>query len=339
LCHWHLGNGGVIRVWDLASGKELATNDEAHQGNINVIAVTATVIATAGDDHFIRLWDWATGKQQLKLAQVHWERYIRAMALSPDGTKVASSLDGIVGLRDTATGGKTPMLPGHGFGCMGVSFTPDGRHLLACGDGLMLRKWDVATGKLVLEHALRPQGSKMPEDRSDAKQLVKGPLSLIFGTRTFSLDGKLLVLYDASQFHVFDVATGKDLYQIQSNSPQTNSVAISPDNRLLLASAFGKPSTISLWELATRQLRMEILQPDGEEGPVAFSPDNKVFATTAGQPDRRIVIWDMANGNEVGVIKGFRARVISLAFTPDGNRLIAGMDDTTALVWDWKYKG
>jgi len=38
----------------------------------------------------------------------------------------------------------------------------------------------------------------------------------------------------------------------------------------------------------------------------------------------------MANGNEVGIIQGYRGRITSLAFTTDGKRLVSGMDDTTA---------
>jgi len=343
---------GWLRVWDLASGKELAANEEAHFGPVNRIAVTGNQVVTASDDHTIRLWDATTGKQRLKLTHGHW---VRALALSPDGTKVgSSSLDDTVCLWDVATGQKTYKLPGHGKlgGRRAVGFMPDGKQLLSWGDDMHLRKWDVATGKVVLDHALRPQGVKMP----DEAELMNGASLFGLGDGTFSLDGKKVVLSMRTQFHVFDVATGKDLYQIPNEGGVAISLAISPDSRLFLASAWSKPTLtklpsghmqssaarnhpISLWELSTRQLRKKVLLPDGGAGPVAFSPDNKFFAAATGEPDRRIRIWDMANGNEVGVIQGFRGSVTALAFAPDGERLISGMDDTTALVWDLKQKG
>jgi WD40 repeat protein len=67
---------------------------------------------------------------------------------------------------------------------------------------------------------------------------------------------------------------------------------------------------------------------------VAFSRDGRLFATAASKPSPRIQIWDVASGAEVGSIQGFRGVVHSLAFSPDGRRLISGMNDTTALVWD-----
>jgi len=346
--------GGGVRVWDLASGTELSTNDEAHQGNVHQIAATGDLVVTASDDHTIRLWDATTGKQRLKLAHGHW---VRAMALSPDGTKiVSSSLDDTVCLWDVASGRKIYKLPGHGQvgGRRAVSFMPDGKHFLSWGDDMYLRKWEVATGKAVLEHAIRPQGMKMPGDDADdgdKRQMQSMMFQVMLGEGTFSLDGKTFLLSASNQFHMFDVATGKDLFQIPNEGSHVTSVAISPDSRLLLASAWGKSITtklpdgrmrsssaknhpICLWELATLQMRKKVMLPDGGAGPVAFSPDNKLFAAATGEPDCRIRIWDMANGNEVGVIQGYRGRVSSLAFAPDSKRLISGMDDTTALVWD-----
>ena len=78
-----------MRVWDLVSGKELAANDEAHLLKINRIAITASLIVTSSDDHTVRLWDATTGKQRLKLTHDHW---VRALALSPDGTQVGSQV-------------------------------------------------------------------------------------------------------------------------------------------------------------------------------------------------------------------------------------------------------
>jgi WD40 repeat protein len=213
---------------------------------------------------------------------------------------------------------------------------------------MYLRKWDVATGKAVLEHALRPNGVKVPDEDDDPREREFG---FLLGQGVFSADGKTFVLDVANQFHVFEVATGKDLLQIANEGSHVMSLAISPDSRMLLASAWGKTvqtkladgttrissaknHPICLWELASGQLRKQLILPGGGAGPVAFSPDGKYFAIATGEPDRRIRWWDAATGKELGVIQGFRGTVHALAFTPDGRRLISGMDDTTALVWE-----
>jgi RNA polymerase sigma factor (sigma-70 family) len=343
---------GGLRVWDLTSGKELAPNEEAHKGEVLRVVAAGDLVITAGDDHSIRFWDPATGTQRRKLT--HGYR-VGAIAVSPDGTRlVSSSLDDTVCLWDVATGRKIYTLPGHGKlgGRRAVGFTPDGKHFLSWGDDLYLRKWDVTTGKAILEQALRPKGVKVPEegDERDGREL-----HFNLGDGTFAQDGKTFVLYAGNEFHVFDLTTGKEVRQIAGEGGYVIAHAVSPDGRWLLASAWGKPietklpdgrtrhsaaknHPICLWELSTGKLHKQVLLPGGGAGPVAFSADCKLFAAATSEPDRRIRVWDLASGEEIGVIQGFRHNVRCLAFTPDGKRLISGMDDTTALVWDWKDK-
>ena len=45
-------------------------------------------------------------------------------------------------------------------------------------------------------------------------------------------------------------------------------------------------------------------------------------------------MWDTATSLEVGVLTGHRAAVVSVAFSPDGHRLVSGADDHTVRVWD-----
>src|SRR5262249_39618826 len=122
------------------------------------------------------------------------------------------------------------------------------------------------------------------------------------------------------------------------------SLAISPDSKTLLASAWGKMvetklpdgrthvSTeknhpVCLWELASGRLRKKILLPAGGVGPVTFSTDGRFLATATDKPDAQIRLFDVTKGEDAGTLKGFRGRVRSLAFSSDGKRLISGMND------------
>jgi RNA polymerase sigma factor (sigma-70 family) len=342
-----------MRVWDLASRKELAANDKAHRADVDQIAAATNLVATGSNDHSLRLWDITTGQQRFKLSHDSW---VLAIALSPDGNTIGSTgHDDTSVLWDVASGRALHRLAGHGASggaSRAVEFTPDSKHFLSWGEDMILRKWDVATGKLALEHALRLQGVELPDAEIRKKfPIIQGNV----GPGVFSRDGKTLVLRGPNGLHVIDVATGKDLHLIPTEKAFMSALAISPDSRLLLASGRGPPIAtkladgqpsglftrshiICLWELATLQVRKKVLFSDGVVGPVAFSPDNKLFAAATGDPDCSIRIWDMANGKEVSIIHCFRGRVVSLAFASDSNRLISGMDDTTALVWDLKLK-
>jgi WD40 repeat protein len=336
------------RVWHVAAGKELSTNDHAHRGSVSVIAAGRDIIATAAYDNTIRIWDAASGKHQHVLTHKHW---VTDVALSPDGTRLAStSHDDVVGLWDIATARRIFALPGHGRlgGRSTVGFTPDGKYLWSTGTDMYVRKWDLRNGKAVLEHTLRPTGVRVPtEDDEDHDHMFMVGL----GKNLLSPDGTRLIVPANRKFFVFDAATGKELYAFPIEGSYALSQAFSPDSQLLLGSAWGQQiktklpdgrtrvSTadevpVSIWDIASGKLRMQVIRRGGagEAGPVAFSPDGKRFAAAASQPNSPMRVWEVATGKEVDAIT-VGGVVRSLAFLPDGERLVSGLEDSTALVW------
>jgi WD40 repeat protein len=341
-------------VWDFKAGKELSANDEAHCGAVEHVLTTGKdVVVTASADKTIRIWDAASGRQQRRLVLGGW---VRDLALSPDGTRLVSNSlgDDAVCLWDVGTGRKIYRLAGHGQlgGRRAVAFMPDGRSFLSWGDDMYLRKWDVQTGKAVFEHAIRPTGIKILGEEAEPHQR-----EILFGVREGRLtpDGKHLVVHAGGSFFVFDCATGKELHKFPSEATFLIGSDISPDGKLLLASAWGKPVLIKLadgrmvsaavrnhrvtwWDLTTGRQRHQIMLPEEGAGPVAFSPDGRRFAVASSRPGSHIRIMEVASGREAYHIEGFRSVVRSLAFLPDGQRLVSGMEDSTALVWDLTRK-
>jgi hypothetical protein len=62
-----------------------------------------------------------------------------------------------------------------------------------------------------------------------------------------------------------------------------------------------------------------------------FSPNGRWLAVGRGP---RIELRDAVNGNLVHVFDGHARNIMSLAFSPDGKRLVSSSYDTTMLVWD-----
>jgi WD40 repeat protein len=80
--------------------------------------------------------------------------------------------------------------------------------------------------------------------------------------------------------------------------------------------------------------KKQIFLPEEGVGPVAFSPDGKHFAVASSRPGARIRVMDTETGRELQQIEGFRGTIRSLGFLSDGKRLVSGLDDGSALIWD-----
>jgi WD40 repeat protein len=92
---------------------------------------------------------------------------------------------------------------------------------------------------------------------------------------------------------------------------------------------------VCLYEIATGKVLQRITRGRESLVQVAFAPDGKTFAMSVKD---RIELRATATAALRGTITGVPGVVRSLAFAPDGKRIIAGLQDTTALVWDVKLK-
>lgn len=135
-----------------------------------------------------------------------------------------------------------------------------------------------------------------------------------------SRDGRRAVSSEY-QLHVLDLRAGTET-RFASKLDAHEGLAISPDGRL--AAAMHGPN-VKVYDLDRGSLVVEI-KVQGEPRALAFSHDGKQLAM--GTRDA-ITLHDLALG-ATGARATFtlskHARVTSLAFAPDGKRLVAGMD-------------
>jgi WD40 repeat protein len=261
--------------------------------------------------------------------------------------------DDAVCLWDAATGKRIYRLPGHGkMGSVAAAaaFAADGKSFRTWGAADMcLRQWDVRTGKAVAEHALRPTGLKIPTE--DDEPFAREREMLMVGGGAFTADGRRLIFQANSRFFIFEAATGKELRSFPGEGNFGIGMAVSPDGKLVAGTAYGesvmtklpdgstqysapKHHPVTTWDLASGSRHKRVLLPEEGPGPVAFAPDGRLFAVASSRPGPIIRLMETASGREVQKIDGFRGAVRSLAFLPDGKRLVSGMEDGSALVWD-----
>jgi WD40 repeat protein len=136
------------------------------------------------------------------------------------------------------------------------------------------------------------------------------------------------------------VASGSEVRTLEGHTQSVNSVAFSPDGRLLASGSCGQGNyiiictqgEIRLWEVASGREVRSLSGHTSWVNSVAFSPDGRLLAS--GSHDKTIKLWEVASGREVRSLTGHTDEVTSVAFSPDGRLLASGSRDETIKLWD-----
>jgi sugar lactone lactonase YvrE len=310
------GTGQTIRLWDLATGKEVRPRG-GHQEAVTAVVLSrdGRTAASGSADRTIRLWDPATGRELRRLTG-HAD-VINHLALAADGrTLISAGADNTVRFWETATGKEFRHFPG------GVwALSADGRYVLLGSQNqeqATITLCDSATGKVV-------------------RQLQQAPV--VWGVAV-SPDGRtLFTCGEEKRIHVWEVATGKLLRLFGGLPDWTNhrsnfGVVFSPDGRWVAVGAEERGQIrvrhILVYDLATGKQAAR-LQPAGR--PVTFSPDGRLLACTGGAGEK-VQVLETATGQECRSFTGHQSHITTVAFSADGKTLVSGSGDTTVLVWD-----
>ncbi len=245
-----------------------------------------------------------------------------------------------------------------------LTFSPDGKYLLAGGAEGLVRVYNVATRETVAR-ALQPQfvqclalspdgkkaliGSTRGREGSDlllwdwSAREVRHRVSFPFGdlplAAGFAQGGTRFVTCNASEFvHAYNVGNGKEVGKGQAadrprpapGAPSTRCVAFSADGKYVFAGRSN--GEIHMWNLANgRDVRVFIGHGDAVSQ-VAPSADGRWLLS--GGADRTARVWDATTGKEKVVFRGHGNTVLAVALSRDGKLALSAAADSTLRLWD-----
>ncbi|MEU0068290.1 protein kinase [Streptomyces sp. NPDC006332] len=257
------GEGGTVRVWDLATGRCLRTLQGHERTDAVALSPDGRLVASGGPDGSVLVWEVATGRQLHRLA-AHTAN-VESVALSPDGRLlVSASPDGAVLVWETGTGhlARTLQEGRHhrsvGFGGA-VAVSPDGLRVLRFEAATQrLRVWEPATGHLL--HSVQLRRARV----------------------VFSADGRVaLTVQDGGMTEVWNLETGRPQSVANGRADLGSYFSVSGDGSRALSE--GSDGVMRLWEPRTGRCLRTLGVPRFARGS-ALSSDGRTGAipTTEG---------------------------------------------------------
>jgi WD40 repeat protein len=325
----------------------------------------------------LRGWEWGYVDRLLRpeaLVLRGHTKPVRAVDVSPDGTRIATaSDDGTAKVWDAATGTLIHSVTGSSgwlifpkivmaapcdLAALGATaFLPGGR-LLTVSETGTLTVWDAATGK-------RVTGRYISVNHLDWLRAVTVSPD---GRWVFTGVGKVVRAWDAMTLApgpTLDGKTGDVVCLAVSPDPSRTTVFVGTREGVRVWEPGGNlnpdPNAVieefaSIGALAPLNHRDVVVRADGtvrlhnaennKFGPVLPHAE-PVHGLAAGGPGRRrlatvgdgpVRVWEDFR-TEILTLRGHVGPVNAAAFTPDGRRLVTGGDDGTARVWDLRDGG
>ncbi|KIK66938.1 hypothetical protein GYMLUDRAFT_156943, partial [Collybiopsis luxurians FD-317 M1] len=338
----------TIRIWNAETGSPIGEPLQGHTDGVSSVAFSpdGRRIVSGSVDKTVRIWNAETGTPIGEPLQGHTNG-VQSVAFSPNGQRIVSGYDDKtvrIWTAETGTPIGEPLqgltgspLQGHTDGVWSVAFALDGKRIVSGSGDKTVRIWNAGSGTPIGEP-------------------LQGHTHWV-GSVAFSPDGKRIVSGSGDKtVRIWSTETGTAIGEpLQGHTHWVESVAFSPDSKRIVSGSNDK--TVRIWNAETGTPIGEPLQGHTNwVQSVACSPDGKRIVS--GSRDKTVRIWNAETGTPIGEplqghsnwtvriwnaetgtpigepLQGHTHWVWSVAFSPDGKRIVSGSRDKTVRIWN-----
>jgi WD40 repeat protein len=284
--------------------------------------------------------------------------YVKTVAWSPDGTKIASgSVDWTIKIWDASSGSALKALS-HGGSVYSVAWSPYGTKIASASSDGIIKIWDAASGSELGSsqyseaetvawsldgtkfgfrgHDASYSGTAHIIDTSSGTERTYSINCCVDSTFALSPDGKKFAVGSNGAVQIRDASSGSLLKTLSGHGATLRSIAWSPDGTEIASAS--SDGIIKIWDASSESLRRTlstVVYGNSSIGwgvnTVAWSPDSTKIASASD--DWAIRIWDESSGALLTTLSGHGSAVNSVAWSPDGTKIASGSNDETIKIW------
>jgi WD40 repeat protein/DNA-binding CsgD family transcriptional regulator len=309
---------GVVHLWrtealDLASGQKFA-EWVAHSGWVRAIAFVPNqpLVVTGSDDNTLKLWRLPVSDRQPPRPVLVWQHstndWIYAVALSPDGSLIASGGDAPLALY--RTGDAQPIFP--------RPQCPANQTDSIAGDAAQ-------------------QGVIAPVQPKSSRQKRTRSLAFSSDGQWLASSGNDCTVYLWATADLLDLAATPEPIKLMGHTASVYAVCFSPDAQQLISA--GEDSTIRVWDVGNKTCQKVLDRHSDRIRSLAVSPDGRFLAS--GGDDCQVILWDLSSLKHIQDLSTDRSRIWSVAFQQQKDKLLlsAGGDRQTLKLWQVSLQG
>ena len=342
----------TVQLWDTATGAHLATLTE-HIRDIAALAFSpdGRTLASGSTDGTIRFWNTTTRTLLPTRLTGHTE-WVKTVSFFKDSSTLASvDFNGVITLWDLKTsqntGVQTIVPPDF---LLTLAFSPDGTKLVSTGaESAAFR--NIGYSKMVTtrepDHQVRLTDVRTGRELATLTKTVGGMNEKV--GMAFSPDGKTVAFYSSDKICIWHTETGSvltiplskqnsddamvDQHMMAQMLSEVTVLMFSPDGKKLVSGAIG--GKVQMWDAETGVELAPFLagqEPDdkGDHGNFSVTYEDPITALAFSSNGALLAVGSDQKIRLLGSRKQPRLKDVtygtkSLAFSPDGTVLVAGL--------------